>query len=190
LLLHNTIASAFLVRLKARAEAIQIDDPLKTGCRLGPLVNERQFRQVQRYIQSGIQEGAKLLTGGPGLPDGMSQGYFTRPTVFVGVTKDMTIWREEIFGPVLSVMEFSSDAEAVKLANDSTFGLAGAVISKDAARCKRMATELQTGIVWINCSQPCFCQVRPILFIDAHCLPMTGYAYMYAHMYICANNDN
>ncbi|GBF99899.1 betaine aldehyde dehydrogenase [Raphidocelis subcapitata] len=131
ILVHESAAPAFCARLKERAASIRIGDPLQPGCRLGPLVNEGQYKRVMSYVQ---------------------------PTVFVGVKPEMRIWREEIFGPVLSVATFSSEAEAVAAANDSEFGLAGAVISADAERCRRVAEALEVGIVWVNCSQPCFCQ--------------------------------
>ena len=176
LLLHRAIAPAFLSRLKARAESIRMCDPMHPGCRLGPLVCESQYKKVCQYIKDGIEEGATLLTGGAardshgggsssggdgdGAASAPSRGYFVRPTVFTGVRRGMRIWREEIFGPVLAVMEFDTEAEAVALANESEFGLAGAVISDDAARCARVARALDAGIVWVNCSQPCFCQVH------------------------------
>lgn len=160
LILQRGIAPAFLARLKTRTEAIRIGDPLATGCRLGPLVCESQFRKVQNFIESGVAQGAELLTGGAGLPAGISRGFYTRPTVFVGVRQDMAIWQEEIFGPVLSVMLVDTEAEAVSVANEGRFGLAGAVISGDMARCRRVRDALDVGIVWINCSQPAFNQAR------------------------------
>ena len=159
LLLHRRIASSFLARLKTRAESIRVCDPSQPGCRLGPIVCRSQYDKVVRYIEQGAQEGAQLLTGGADKPDGLQTGFYVRPTVFTGVKKDMAIWQEEIFGPVLSVMEFSTEEEAVALANDSPYGLAGAVISEDVARQERVARALDVGIVWSNCSQPCFCQV-------------------------------
>ena len=160
-------------------------DPMRPGCRLGPLVCESQYKKVCQYIKDGVDEGATLLTGGAardshgggsggggdgdGAASAPTRGYFVRPTVFTGVRRDMRIWREEIFGPVLAVMEFDTEAEAVTLANESEFGLAGAVISDDAARCARVARALDAGIVWVNCSQPCFCQVRSVVY--ASCLP-------------------
>jgi len=109
------------------------------------------------YVQVGRDDGATLLTGGR-RPPGVTMGYFIEPTVFINVKPHMRLWKEEIFGPVLSVGTFSREEEAIRLANDSEYGLAGAVISADQARCKRVAEALECGIVWVNCSQPCFCQ--------------------------------
>lgn len=160
LLLHASIAPRFLQLLKARAESIAVGDPLSPATRLGPLVSQGQLAKVQGYIRSGLEEGATLLTGG-GRPAGEgcpSGGYFVQPTVFTHVTPGMRIWREEIFGPVLAVMTFTSEQEALQLANDTEYGLGGAVISADAERCRRVTAALQCGIVWQGCSQPCFSQ--------------------------------
>ncbi|KAG2432315.1 hypothetical protein HYH02_013035 [Chlamydomonas schloesseri] len=159
LLVHADVEAAFLAQLKKRAEAINVCDPLTEGCRLGPLVSEGQYRKVLSYVEAGKAEGARLVTGGcrPAGAPGGSSGYWVAPTVFAGVKPSMRIWREEIFGPVLSVATFTTEAEAVAAANDSEYGLAGAVISADPDRCKRVAEALECGIVWINCSQPCFC---------------------------------
>lgn len=159
LLVHEDVAPAFLQHLKKRAEAINVCDPLTPGCRLGPVVSEGQYRKILGYIESAKAEGATLLTGGgrpPSLPPA-SGGYFVAPTVFQGVTPAMRVWREEIFGPVLSVATFRTEAEAIAMANDSEYGLAGAVISADLERCRRVSEALECGITWINCSQPCFC---------------------------------
>lgn len=123
-----------------------------------------------RYIELGKKEGATLLCGGK-RPAGLTKGYFVEPTVFTNVKEYMTIWKEEIFGPVLSVtsmhwlffdsiqvMTFKTEEEAIRLANNTEYGLAAAVMSKDRARCDRLAKAFRAGIVWINCSQPCFCQ--------------------------------
>ncbi|KAG2484694.1 hypothetical protein HYH03_016523 [Edaphochlamys debaryana] len=159
LLVHEAVAPAFLEHLKRRAESINVCDPLTPGSRLGPLVCESQYRKVMSYIEAGKADGATLLTGGgrPSAPSIGSAGYWVAPTVFAGVNPTMRIWKEEIFGPVLSVATFTTEAEAVALANDSEFGLAGAVISADPERCRRVADALECGIVWVNCSQPCFC---------------------------------
>ncbi|KAL6761955.1 Aldehyde/histidinol dehydrogenase [Haematococcus lacustris] len=157
LLLHADIAPAFLDKLKQRAESIRVEDPLTKGCRLGPLVSAGQYERVKAYVAAGLEEGAQLLTGG-GRPSHLASGYFLQPTVFTGVKPHMRVWREEIFGPVLSVMTFTSEAEALTLANESEYGLGGAVISADAQRCQRVAEGLECGIVWVNCSQPCFSQ--------------------------------
>uniref|UniRef100_A0A7R9YSN9 Aldehyde dehydrogenase domain-containing protein n=1 Tax=Chlamydomonas euryale TaxID=1486919 RepID=A0A7R9YSN9_9CHLO len=156
LLLQRGIAEAFCARLRDRAASINVCDPLTRGCRMGALISEAQYRKVLGYIEAGKQEGATLLTGG-GRPEHLPAGFFVQPTVFTNVTPSMRVWREEIFGPVLSVMEFDTEADAIALANASEFGLGGAVISRDAERCSRVADALECGIVWVNCSQPCFC---------------------------------
>lgn len=157
LLLQKGIAEQFCQRLKSRAEAILVCDPLTRGCRLGPLVSKAQYDKVMGYVRMGIEDGATLLTGGQ-RPAGCPVGYFLAPTVFVDVKPHMRVWREEIFGPVLSATTFETEEEAVFLANDCEYGLGGAVISRDPQRCTRVAEALECGIVWVNCSQPCFCQ--------------------------------
>ncbi|KIZ01547.1 hypothetical protein MNEG_6416 [Monoraphidium neglectum] len=157
ILVHSSIAADFYGKLKARAQSIRVGDPLEPGCRLGPVVSEAQYRRVSSYVQAGIDDGATLLTGGK-RPAVCPRGFYLEPTVFINVRPHMRIWKEEIFGPVLSVSTFETEAEAVESANDSEFGLAGAVISADEERCKRVAEALEAGIVWVNCSQPCFCQ--------------------------------
>mmetsp|Transcript_10832 Transcript_10832/g.44347 ORF Transcript_10832/g.44347 Transcript_10832/m.44347 type:complete len:260 (-) Transcript_10832:42-821(-) len=155
-LLHENIAEKVLARLKEEVNKIKIGDPLDPASKLGPVVNKQQYEKVMNYITLGRRD-AKLICGGKRSPD-HEKGYFIQPTVFL-VDKDtsgVAIWNEEIFGPVLSVKIFSTEAEAVKEANDSEYGLAGAVMSLDKERCERVSKALQCGIVWINCSQPCF----------------------------------
>uniref|UniRef100_A0A7S0WPS2 Aldehyde dehydrogenase domain-containing protein n=1 Tax=Chlamydomonas leiostraca TaxID=1034604 RepID=A0A7S0WPS2_9CHLO len=157
LLLQEGIAPRFLAALKARAESIRVDDPLLPGVRLGPLVSGAQYGKVRGYVQAGVDEGARLVTGG-NRPEHLPRGYFLQPTVFADVKPHMRIWREEIFGPVLCVATFADEAGALAAANDCEYGLGGAVISADPERCRRVAEGLECGIVWVNCSQPCFCQ--------------------------------
>lgn len=157
LLLHRDIAPAFLEKLKQRAESINICNPLIRGCRMGPVVNKQQYERVLSYVEAGKADGATLLTGGS-RPASEPKGYFVQPTVFVDVKPSMRIWREEIFGPVLSVATFETEEEAIAAANESDYGLAGAVISADKERCRRVAEALDVGIVWVNCSQPAFVQ--------------------------------
>jgi acyl-CoA reductase-like NAD-dependent aldehyde dehydrogenase len=135
---------------QAVAEATQIGDPFDDGSNLGPLVSDTQRDRVRGYIQKGIDEGAKLIVGGPEAPDDLPMGYFVKPTVFSEVTPDMTIAREEIFGPVLSIIPYDSEDEAAEIANNTVYGLAGGVWSDDAEHAKQFARRLRTGQVEIN----------------------------------------
>tara|TARA_B100000214_G_scaffold108850_1_gene76768 strand:- start:2587 stop:3363 length:777 start_codon:yes stop_codon:yes gene_type:complete len=125
-------------------------DPLDDSTRCGPMVSARQQTSVSEYIQSGIDEGAKLVVGGIGMPDGLETGFFVKPTVFAEVTPDMTIWQEEIFGPVLVIATYESEEEALALANDSIYGLSGGVWSADEERAMAFARGMRTGQVSIN----------------------------------------
>ena len=125
-------------------------DPLQPGTRLGPLVSAAQRERVRGYIQKGLKEGATLVTGGAGAPEGLDTGYFVQPTVFSNVRNDMTIAREEIFGPVLSILPYDDEDDAVAIANDTIYGLAGAVWSGDPERAKAVARRLRTGMVDVN----------------------------------------
>lgn len=120
------------------------------GNHIGPLVSKTHFDKVQGLIQKGIDEGARLVAGGPGRPDGMNRGWFVRPTVFADVSQDMTIWREEIFGPVLVMTPFDSDEEAIDLANDTSYGLAAYVQTTSPERIRRLVPQIRTGIVRMN----------------------------------------
>ncbi|ABI91640.1 aldehyde dehydrogenase family protein [Burkholderia ambifaria AMMD] len=136
----------------ARAEAARtvVGDPRSPETDIGPVVSRTQFDRIQQLIQRGIAEGATLVAGGPGRPDGLCDGFYVRPTVFSNVTPDMTIAREEIFGPVLSIMTYHTEDEAIALANDSVYGLAAYVQSKDLDRARRVAARLRVGNVHIN----------------------------------------
>ena len=135
---------------KAAAEAFRTGDPRSEDTQLGPVVSQIQFDKVQRLIQSGIDEGATLVTGGTGRPGHLNRGYYVRPTVFGHVRPGMTIEREEIFGPVLSVISYDDEEEAVKIANDTVYGLAAYVQSKDIEHARKVAAELRAGQVSIN----------------------------------------
>ena len=125
-------------------------DPLADGSAIGPLVSDVQLERVRGYIEKGEQEGAKLVTGGAQPPEGLEQGYFVRPTVFSEVTPDMTIAQEEIFGPVLAIMPYDDEEDAVRIANDTEYGLSGGVWSADEERAKNVAARIRTGQVAIN----------------------------------------
>lgn len=135
---------------KAAAEAYVVGDPIEETTTLGPMVNAKQFAHVQRLIQAGIDEGARLVTGGTGRPDGVTKGYFVKPTVFADVDTKMRIAQEEIFGPVLSIIAYDTDEEAVQIANDTVYGLAAAVQSADVARATEVAKRIRAGHVYIN----------------------------------------
>ena len=135
---------------KAAAGNVQVGDPNAEGTTIGPVVSEVQFNKIQELIEKGIEEGAKLETGGPGRPDGLNQGYYVRPTVFSHVTNDMTIAREEIFGPVLSLIGYQDDEDAVRIANDTVYGLSGYISSGDPERARALARRIRTGNVHLN----------------------------------------
>ena len=132
------------------AEATVVGPPEKEESNLGPVVSEVQFKKIQGLIQKGIDEGAELVAGGPGRPDGLEKGYYIRPTVFGGVNNEMTIAREEIFGPVLSILPYKTEEEAIRLANDTDYGLSGYVQSGDNNHAQAVAARLRTGNVHIN----------------------------------------
>ena len=135
---------------KREAEAAVPGSPFDDGTRLGPLVSATQRDRVRGYIEKGVAEGAKLVTGGAEPPDGLGTGFFVRPTVFSEVRSDMTIAQEEIFGPVLAILPYDTEEEAIAIANDSDYGLAGAVWAADPERAKRVARRMRTGQVDIN----------------------------------------
>ena len=127
-----------------------VGDPMEGASKCGPLVSKRQQESVSGYISTGIDEGATLVAGGEGMPDGLDTGFYVRPTVFADVTPEMTVFREEIFGPVLCITTYSDEEEAIELANDSEYGLSGGVWSGDEDRAMRVARKLRTGQVSIN----------------------------------------
>jgi aldehyde dehydrogenase (NAD+) len=130
--------------------AVTVGDPADPKIAVGPMVSQKQNERVQSCIRKGIEEGAEVLVGGEGHPQGLEAGYFVKPTVFVNVKNDMTIAREEIFGPVLSVIAYDTEDDAVAIANDSRYGLHAAVLGTDLARARRVASRLRTGRVVIN----------------------------------------
>lgn len=134
----------------AAAEKITVGDPTAEGTTIGPVVSEVQFRKIQDLIQKGIDEGATLVTGGTGRPEGLDAGYYVKPTVFSHATNDMTIAREEIFGPVLTLIGYEDEDDAVAIANDTPYGLSGYVSSADPERARAIARRLRAGNVHIN----------------------------------------
>jgi aldehyde dehydrogenase (NAD+) len=135
---------------RAAAAETTVGDPTADGMAIGPVVSETQFKKIQGLIEAGVKEGAELVAGGPGRPDGLKRGYYVRPTVFANVRNDMTIAREEIFGPVLAILPYDSEEEAVRIANDTPYGLSGYVQSGDPAHALKVAARLRTGNVHIN----------------------------------------
>ncbi|MBU2960426.1 aldehyde dehydrogenase family protein [Citreicella sp. C3M06] len=134
----------------AVAKSVTVGAPAEDGPHIGPVVNAVQYGKIQALIETGIKEGARLVAGGPGRPEGFNKGFYVRPTVFADVTPDMTIAREEIFGPVLSIMKFETEAEAVEVANDTPYGLTNYVQSGDTERRHRLARQLRSGMVEMN----------------------------------------
>lgn len=154
-LVHQDIYERLLARLVEEADKISIGNGLDEGVLLGPLVSRRQHEQVVAAIERARRAGATVACGGA-RPEGFDKGYYLRPTVLTDVPLDSDAWVEEIFGPVVCIRSFQTEEEAIELANDSRFGLAAAVMSKDEARAERVAAAFRAGIVWINCSQPTF----------------------------------
>lgn len=156
IIIEESIHDEFVKRLAAKANAMTIGNPVNNPD-MGPLVSEGQMKTVLGYIQKGIEEGATLVCGGERCTEGeCAKGYFVRPTIFDNCTPDMTIVREEIFGPVVTVQTFKTEEEAIALANDTEYGLAGAVFTNDISRGIRVIKEIRAGITWINCYNPTF----------------------------------
>lgn len=156
IIVEESIHDEFVKRLAAKANAMTMGNPVNNPD-MGPLVSESQMKTVLGYIQKGIEEGATLVCGGERYTEGeCAKGYFVRPTIFDNCTPDMTIVREEIFGPVVTVQTFKTEEEAIALANDTEYGLAGAVFTNDISRGIRVIKEIRAGITWINCYNPTF----------------------------------
>ncbi|WP_353631705.1 aldehyde dehydrogenase family protein [Pseudomonas canadensis] len=156
-LVADSLADEFLQRVQARAEGIRVADPFADDVEMGALINRVQYQRVLGHIQRGVEDGARLLCGGD-RPADLPQGFFIRPTVFTDVPLDSALWNEEIFGPVLCVRRFTSEAEAIALANDSDFGLVASVVSASHETAERVANALQAGLVWVNAPQVIFPQ--------------------------------
>ncbi|MFJ8234952.1 aldehyde dehydrogenase family protein [Ureibacillus sp. NPDC094379] len=153
LILQESLYNRFIPELVKRAQAIRVGDGTDSETEMGPLISKQHMEKVLSYIEKGKEEGAELLCGGDKLYD---KGYFVAPTIFANTNPDMAIVREEIFGPVLVVQTFKDEAEAIQLANDSDYGLAGAVFTNDGAKAQRLIRKLRAGITWINAYHPTF----------------------------------
>ena len=150
MLVEKSIYHEAVERLKKYTNEFKVDDPKKEGEHIGPVISKTHFNKIQTLIQKGIDEGAKLVAGGPGKPEGMKDGYYVKPTVFADVNNQMEIARTEIFGPVLSVIPFETEEEAVEIANDTDYGLTNYIQSKDYEKIRRLARKLRSGMVDIN----------------------------------------
>jgi aldehyde dehydrogenase (NAD+) len=137
-------------RIRDAMRMFTVGDPANPKTAIGPMVSQKQYERIQSYIRKGTEEGAAVLAGGEGHPDGLNAGYFVKPTVFVNVKNNMTIAQEEIFGPVLCVIAYDSEDEAIRIANDSKYGLHAAVLGSDLERARRVASQLRAGRVVIN----------------------------------------
>jgi betaine-aldehyde dehydrogenase len=148
---HSKVKAQFLERLVRRVGAMRIGDPMDPATQVGALASEQHMHKVLGYIERGRAEGARLLIGGNRVTSGvLAKGYFVAPTVFDGCRDDMTIVREEIFGPVMSVLEFDDEAEVIERANATEFGLAAGVFTNDLTRAHRVIAKLEAGTCWIN----------------------------------------
>jgi len=150
MLVPRHLHDAVVKLAKASADATVVGDPLQDGVKVGPLVSKAQFERVQGYIAKGLAEGATLVAGGLGKPEGLATGHFARPTIFANVRSDMTIAQEEIFGPVLVIIPYRDEDDAIRIANDSQYGLSGFVVSQDLERARRVARRMRTGQVRLN----------------------------------------
>ncbi len=150
MLVEKSMYDEAVERLKKYANEFKVDDPKKEGEHIGPVISETQFNKIQTLIQKGIDEGAKLVAGGPGKPEGMNDGYYVKPTVFADVNNQMEIARTEIFGPVLSVIPFETEEEAIEIANDTDYGLTNYIQSQDIEKIRRLARKLRSGMVDVN----------------------------------------
>ncbi|WP_071797808.1 aldehyde dehydrogenase family protein [Natronohydrobacter thiooxidans] len=150
MLVERAIYDQTVEQVRELAEATSVGPASESGKHIGPVVSQMQFDKIQDLIQKGMSEGARLVAGGLGRPEGLNRGYFVRPTVFADVTNDMTIAREEIFGPVLSILPFDTEEEALRIANDTVYGLTNYVQSQDGARRNRLARQLRAGMIEMN----------------------------------------
>jgi aldehyde dehydrogenase (NAD+) len=150
MLVEKSMYDEAVERLKKYTESFEVGDPKKEGEHIGPVISETQYDKIQTLIQKGIDEGAKLVAGGTGKPDGLNKGYFVKPTVFADVNNDMEVARTEIFGPVLSVIPFETEEDAIKIANDTAYGLTNYIQTQDSEKVQRVARKLRSGMVDVN----------------------------------------
>jgi aldehyde dehydrogenase (NAD+) len=150
MLVEKSMYNEAVEKLRAYAENFEVGDPKKEGDHIGPVISETQYNKIQTLIKKGIDEGAKLIAGGPGKPKGLEKGYFVKPTVFVDVNNKMEIARTEIFGPVLSVMPFETEEQAIEIANDTPYGLTNYIQTQDPEKVKRVSRKLRSGMVDVN----------------------------------------
>jgi aldehyde dehydrogenase (NAD+) len=143
--MNEAIAAA-----KDACAQVKVGDPMAADTTMGPVVSKGQFISIQSYIEKGVQEGATLVAGGPGRPDGLSKGFYVKPTVFANVSNNMVVAREEIFGPVLVIIGYDDLDDAVRIANDSDFGLGGNVSGKDLEKARGVARRMRAGAIFIN----------------------------------------
>ena len=150
MLVEKSMYNEAIERLKKYTENFEVGDPKKEGEHIGPVISETQYNKIQTLIKKGIDEGAKLVAGGPGKPEGLDKGYYVKPTVFADVNNDMEIARTEIFGPVLSVIPFENEDEAIKIANDTPYGLTNYIQTQDKEKIKRVSRKVRSGMVDVN----------------------------------------
>ena len=150
MLIEKSMYKEAVDRLKKYTENFEVGDPKKEGEHIGPVISETQYNKIQTLIKKGIDEGAKLVAGGPGRPEGLEKGYYVKPTVFADVNNDMEIARTEIFGPVLSVIPFENEEEAIKIANDTPYGLTNYIQTQDPEKVKRVSRRVRSGMVDVN----------------------------------------
>ncbi len=150
MLVEKSIYDEAIERLKKYTDSFEVGDPKKEGEHIGPVISEAQYSKIQTLIQKGIDEGAKLVAGGTGKPEGLDKGYFVKPTVFADVNNNMEVARTEIFGPVLSVIPFETEEDAIKIANDTAYGLTNYIQTQDSEKVQRVARKLRSGMVDVN----------------------------------------
>ena len=150
MLVEKSMYNEAIERLKKYTESFEVGDPKKEGEHIGPVISEAQYSKIQTLIQKGIDEGAKLVAGGTGKPEGLDKGYFVKPTVFADVNNDMEVARTEIFGPVLSVIPFETEEDAIRIANDTAYGLTNYIQTQDTEKVQRVARKLRSGMVDVN----------------------------------------